>query len=83
MFFLILAPSSTTLKNRVFSSFIKKYLKKINICWMQTRTGYGTLNINIEFRAKESEAQRDWVTCIRSQSEYTAKSESELHSLKS
>lgn len=50
---------------------------------MQIRTEYGDLNINIEFRAKESEAQRDWVTCIGSQSEYAAKSKYELSSLKS
>lgn len=40
-------------------------------------------NMNVEFRAKESKAQRDSVTCVRSQSEFTAKSGSDLSPLKS
>lgn len=84
MFSRMLAPSNTTLENReYFQVSLKKYFKEINICWIQIRTEYGVFNINIESGVQESEDQREWVTCVRSQSEFATKSESELSSLKS
>lgn len=49
---------------------------------MQTRAYYGAFRFNIEFRAKAPEAQRDSVTCVRSQSESAAKTESKFGFLK-
>lgn len=60
MFSRMLAPSNTTLENReYFQVSLKKYFKEINICWIQTRTEYGIFNISMEFRALESEDQRE------------------------